>query len=130
MSVSGKNASFVFGATTYDADDCLQSWALADAINEVVYQCNGYDKGVAGTRSITFNVSLALAAADTAKVSALAPGTSATFTAYPAGNTATYQKVTSTAALLVSANRSTGPNAFISIDCSFRLNDITLGAAT
>ena len=127
---SGKNASFTFGATTYDADDCLQSWALNHAINEVVYQCNGYDKGAAGTTSATFSTTLALAASDTTKVSALDAGSTGTFSAHPAGDTAGYQEITASDALVVSSNRSTGPNAIISMDVTIRLQDITLSTAT
>ncbi len=48
---TGKNASFSFGGTVYDSDDCVSNWSLNDAINEVVYQCGGFDKGAVGTRS-------------------------------------------------------------------------------
>ena len=129
MAVSGKLASFTFNGVTFNADDCLQGWNLNDAVNEIVYQCNSYDKGVAGTRSITFAGSLALAAADTAKLAALTPGASAAdFEAHPAGDTATYVQVSSGEALCVSTNQTTAPNAIYTVDFSIRLNDITIAA--
>ncbi len=127
---TGKNASFSFGGTVYDADDCVSNWTLNDAINEVIYQCGGYDKGAAGTRSATFSVTLALAAADTTKVGALVPGGTGAFEAHPAGDTATYQEITATEALVTQATRSAPQNGVITMDLSIRLNDITLGTAT
>ncbi len=130
MAVSGKLAEFVFNAVTFDADDCLQSWNLNDAVNEIVYQCNSMDKGAAGTRSVTFSGSVALAAADTAKVAALTPGANAAdFEAHPAGDTATYVEVTSSDATCITANMSTAPNSVLIIDFSIRLNQVTIGAA-
>lgn len=130
MAVSGKLASFTFNSVTFDETDCLQGWNLNDAINEIVYQCNSYDKGVAGTRTVTFSGSMALDATDTAKLAALTPGATASdFEAHPAGDTATYVEITSTDALCVSANQTTAPNAIYTIDFTIRLNDVTIGAA-
>jgi hypothetical protein len=130
MAVTGKLARFVFNGVTFDDGDCLQGWNLNDAINEVVYQCNSFDQGVAGTRTVTFSGSMALDATDTAKLAALTPGaTAADFVAYPAGTTATYVKVTSASALCVTANLTTGPNAIFAVDFSIRLNAVTIGAA-
>lgn len=130
MAVTGKLARFIFNGVTFDEGDCLQGWNLNDAINEVVYQCDSYDKGVAGTRTVTFSGSMALDATDTAKLAALTPGaTAADFVAYPAGTTATYVKVTSSDALCVSANQSTAPNAIYTVDFSIRLNAVVIGAA-
>ena len=130
MGVGGKLAAFTFNSVTFNADDCIQGWNLNDAINEIVYQCNSYDKGAVGTRSVTFAGSLALDATDTAKVAALTPGvTVADFEAHPAGDTATYVEVTSTSAMCVSANQSTAPNSIYTIDFTIRLNDVTIGAA-
>ena len=130
MADTGKLASFSFAATLYDADDCLQSWALNDAINEVVYQCNSMDKGAAGTRSVTFAVSLALAADDITKVSALAPGTIGVFEAHPGGDTTGYIEIESTAALITQRNLSAPINGIIAADIQIRLNDVTIQAAT
>jgi len=130
MATPGKNASFNFATVLYDADDCLQSWDLSSAINDIVYQCNGYDKHLPGTKALTFRVSLALAATDTTKVSALAPGTTGAFEAHPAGDTATYIEVRATRAQVNSANISAPINGVITVDAEFGLDDVTYAAAT
>lgn len=127
---SGKLASFSFAGTVYNSDDCLQGWTLNDSINEVIYQCSGLDKAAAGTRSVTFNASLALAASDTTKVSNLSPGSTGVFEAHPAGDTSGYQEIEATSAMVITANRSTAPNSIISLDVTIRLQDITIQAAT
>lgn len=130
MADTGKNASFSFDGTVYDQDDCLSGWNMNKSVNEVMYQCGGYDKAAAGTKAATFSISLALAATDTAKLQALAEGAMGAFEAHPAGDTATYMEITSTDALITQANVSAPVNGIISIDLQIRLNDWTLAAAT
>lgn len=130
MADSGKNASFTFAGVVYDADDCLQAWDMNDAIQDVVYQCNGYDKHGVGTRGISFSVTLALAATDTTKVSGLAPGTTGAFEAHPAGNTATYIEVTATRGVLTQRNLTAPINGIIAADIVIALDDVTWKAAT
>lgn len=130
MADTGKDASFSFAGTVYDETDCLSGFSLNDAINEVVYQCGGVDKGAAGTRTATFNASLALAIDDETKVSAFTPGTADTFEAHPGGDTANNIEIVATEALVVQANISAPVNGIISLDLQLRLNDITIGAAT
>ena len=130
MADSGKLASFTFNATTYDESDCMQGSSISDAIQEAMYMCDGYSKGVPTLRELTFTVSLALANTDTAKVTALTPGTTATdFEYHPGGDTATYLEFTSTDAYVVSRPLNTAPNGVHTIDVTIRLNDITFGAA-
>lgn len=129
MAVSGKNASFKFAGQTYDSDDCLQSWDLNRAVNDVVYQCGGYDKHAAGTKTITFSASLALAATDTTKLSYFAPGTTGAFEAHPAGDTPTYIEAIVTKATVISSNISAPINGVVAVDLTFGLDDITVGAA-
>ena len=130
MPATGKLASFSFAATVYDEDDCVSGWSLNDSINEIIYVCGGQDQAAAGTRSTMFNVSLGLAATDTAKVIALYPGATGAFEAHPAGDTDTYIEVTATDALITVANKSAPSNGIITLDLTIRLNDVTLGAAT
>lgn len=127
---TGKDAAFTFDGTVYDSDDCLQDWALNDAINEVIYTCGGQDRAAVGSRTSTFQVTLALDTTDDTKVSALAPGSTGTFEAHPAGDTATYIEITSTDAVITNAGISTAVNDIITMDVTIRLNDITIGAAT
>jgi hypothetical protein len=130
MPDSGRNASFKFATVTYDADDCLQGWDLNSAINDIVYQCNGYDKHAVGTKAVTFRVSLALSATDTTKVTALAPGTTGAFEAHPAGDTSGYIEIEVARAQVNSANISAPMNGMIAVDAEFGLDDIDYGAAT
>ena len=130
MAIGGQNASFQFAGTTYNGDDCLQSWDLASSINDVVYQCNGYDKHASGTKAISFRTSLAFAAADSTRFEAFAPGTTGTFEAHPAGDTATYIEITSTRATVVSAPLSAPVNGIISLDIELALDDVTYTTAS
>ena len=130
MPSSGNNAAFMFATIVYDADDCLQSWDLNNAINDVVYQCNGYDKHAVGTKTVTFRASLALASTDTTKVAALAPGTTGNFEAHPAGDSSGTIEIEVTRAQVNSANMSAPVNGIIAIDVEFGLDDIDLGAST
>ena len=130
MPTPGKNASFKFGGVLFDADDCLQGWDLSSAINDIVYQCNGYDKHLNGSKAVAFRVSLALAATDTTRVTAFAPGTSGAFEAHPGGDTATYIEIEVTRAQVNTANISAPMNGVIAIDVEFGLDDIDYGAAT
>jgi hypothetical protein len=130
MADSGKLAEFTFNSTVYDADDCLQSWDLADSINAVIYQCNSYDKTAVGTRAIVFTTSLALAATDTAKVAALYPGATGSWEGHPGGDTATYIEITSTKGTVVTANKSAPVNGIITLDLTINLDDVTYQAAS
>ena len=129
--VTGKNAVMIFNGSTFDEDDCHQSGALNDSMQEVIFQCNGLDKSAFGTRSATFQVSFALSGSDTTKLSNLTPGTNGTDMAiWPNGTTAGDIKITSTDANLHTANLSWAPNQIVTVDCTFRLNNITIGAQT
>ena len=130
MATGGKNASFSFATVVFDADDCLQSWDLNNAINDIVYQCNGYDKHTVGTKAATFRASLALASTDTTRVTAFAPGTTGIFEAHPAGDTATYIEIKVAKATVISANMSAPINGIIALDIEFALDDIDLGVST
>lgn len=130
MAVSGKNASFVFAGQTYDSDDCLQGWDLNQAVADATYLCGGYERHAAGAKTITFNVSLALAATDSTKLSYLAPGTTGAFEAHPAGDTATYIEAEVAKATVISSNISAPINGFVTADVVFGIDDITWGVAT
>ena len=130
MADSGKNASFKFTTILFDADDCLQSWDLNDAIADVVYQCNGMDKHAIGTRAVTFRVTLALAAGDTTIITLFAPGTTGAFEAHPGGDTSGYIEISATRAQVNTANLSAPTNGIIAADLEFALDDVTIDAAT
>ena len=128
MAVGGKNAAFTFAGTVYDADDCLQGWDLNSSINDIVYQCNGYDKHAVGTKVISFRTSLALPADTTIWID-LAPGTTGAFEGYPAGATTDYMAITATRGMVVSAPMTAPINGIIAIDVEIVLDDVTYTCA-
>lgn len=128
--VTGINESFKFGSTTYDADDCIQSGAITDAIQEILIQCGGFNVAGEGPRDVTFTASLGLAANDVTKINALEPGTTAAFEAHPAGDTFGYIEVIATSAKVISRNINYAVAAFITMDVTIRLNDVTFQAAS
>ena len=129
MADSGKKAAFSFAGTSYTTASCLQGWDLSNAVNDIVYQCNGFDKHLPGTGSASFRVSLALAATATTTVIAFAPGTTGTFTAHPSGDVTGYIEVSATRAQVNSANISAPINGVITVDIEIALDDITLTTA-
>ena len=124
MADSGKNAAFTFAALTYTTESCIQSWDLASSINDIVYQCNGYDKHASGTKAISFRSSLALPANTTVPVN-LQPGTTGALSAYPGGNSAGNILITSTRGTIVSAPISAPINGIITLDLEIALDDVT-----
>lgn len=128
--VTGINESFKFSSTTYDSDDCIQSGAITDAIQEVVIQCGGFNVAGEGPRDVTFTASLALAATDVTKINALEPGNTGAFEAHPAGDTPTYIEIVAASAKVISRNITYAVAAFITMDVTIRLNDVTYQAAS
>jgi hypothetical protein len=129
MPDSGNKAAFTFAGTSYTTANCLQSWDFNNSINDIVYQCNSYDKHVVGTQSVMFRVTLALSATDTTPVIALAPGTTGAWEGHPGGDTATYIELTSTRGQVNSANISAPINGIIAMDVEIALDDVTLTTA-
>jgi hypothetical protein len=131
MADTGLNASVKINGTTYTSSDCIQSNAINDAINKVVYQCGGYDRAAVGTRVVTFTFSLALAKTDVTKLNDLAPGTVITsFEAHPGGDTDSYIEIVSTSGIIESRPGTWSPNGMIAIDVTCHLNNITFQAAS
>ena len=129
MASGGKLAGFTWNTTTFTTASCIQSWDLASAINDIVYQCNGYDKHTAGTKTISFRTSLALYSTDVAKVQGFAPGTTAAFEAHPGGDTATYIEFTADKGTVISAPISAPVNGVITMDVEIALDDVTYSCA-
>lgn len=131
MAGAGRAARFMFNGVNYTTADCLQAWDLNDAIQDIVYQCNGYDKHAVGTRAVSFNVSLALAVAETTKVIGLAPGTNSTqFSAHPAGDHTSYIEITSTKAWITQRNLTAPINGIIAADVIIALDNVTFTTAS
>lgn len=131
MAVSGLSQSFTFGATTFDADDCIQSASLNRSVNASTYQCSGVMKTALGAKTYVFQASLALAANATATVGALQEGDNSTlFKWFPAGVTSGNMKMTSTKAWVTAANYSAPVNGVLTVDVTINLDNLTDGTST
>lgn len=130
MATAGNLARFSWDGVDYTTEHCLQSWDFNNAINDIVYQCAGYDKHLGGTQNVSFSVSLALDATDTTKITALAPGDTTTqFAAYPTGYTTNYIGITSTDGLVLTNNLTAPINGIVSMDVTIALNNVTIAKA-
>lgn len=130
MADSGVLASFVFGGTTYDSDDCLQNWNLDKSVEDITFYCSGRTKHLGGNADAVFSCTLALAADDTAKVAALEEGATGAWEGHPGGDTAGNIEYTSTKGTVINAPVSAPQNGVISIDVTIALDDLTDGTAT
>jgi len=131
MADSGLSQSITFGTTTLAGSGCIQSASLNRSVNASNYQCNGVMKTALGAKSYVFNMSIALAATDTATVAALQEGDSATtFKWFPGGVTSGNMKVTSTKAWVVAANYSSPVNGVLTADITVNLDNLTDGTST
>jgi len=130
MATSGVAASFQFGGTTYDDDDCLQSWNLDRSVEDITYYCSGAMKHLGGNSNAVFSCSLALAATDTAKVAALTEGSTGAWEGHPAGDTASYIEFTATKGTVINAPVSAPQNGVITLDVTIALDNCTPSTAT
>ena len=130
MATSGKNASFSFGGTVYDADDCLQDWNLDKSVEDITYYCNGRTKHLAGNADAVFTSTLALSADDTGKIGDLAEGSTGAWEGHPGGDTAGNIEYTSTKGTIINAPVSAPQNGVIAIDVTIALDDLTESVAT
>ena len=129
MADAGKLAGFTWNTTAFTSASCIQAWDLASSINDIVYQCNGYDKHAAGTKVVSFRTALALNSTDAALVSGFAPGTTAAFEAHPGGDTANNIEFTATKGTVISAPLSAPINGIITMDIEIALDDVTYSCA-
>jgi hypothetical protein len=131
MADKGTKAKFVFGTVSYTTADCLQAWDFNQSVQDIVYQCSGYDMHLAGTKNVGFSVSLALAATDSTKITGLAPGThTSIFQANPAGDATTnYIEITSTDVYVLTQNVTAPINGIITMDVTMALNNVTVAGA-
>ena len=135
MAYVGKNANFYFG-TSWGPPDCLQSMDITDNINDIIYQCNGYDRHTIGTRAIGITVSIALSGTEaTTMLSYIYPGAESTQAVFrPMGHsTASDQqrlKYSATKTLCVRGDIGAPINGMVTADYAFVLDDVTIAAAT
>lgn len=129
----GQAFRLVINGATYTASgNCLQSGNLNDAVSEATYVCGTTLKAKSHSRSITFDFSLAVRDSDHAILTTLTPGTNnvTDLVIQPNGTTAGNIKITSTDTSILSRPVSWGSTELITIDCSARLNNITIGGNT
>jgi hypothetical protein len=134
MAETGKNAILEFG-TTFGPADCLQGGNISDAVEDITYYCNGFQKHIAGVRIASLDVSMALPETNmTTVMSYIYPGANSTSWIWrPSGHSTgskTRLKYTSTKAHCLTANVSAPINGVITLDATFVLDDLTIAAAT
>jgi hypothetical protein len=125
MAVGGKRASFLWTTVTFTSESCIQGFDFNSSLNDIVYQCNGYDKHASGTRVCSFRTSLALNSTDVFTVGLFTPGTTGAWAGYPAGYTTDYIGFTATRGTVISAPISAAPNGILQIDVEIALDDVT-----
>jgi len=130
MADAGISASFKFGATTYGSTSCVQNTSVQRSINPITYQCSGIQKTVVGAKIYLFTYQLAIAKDDTAKVAALAEGSTGAWEYHPGGDTASNIEMTSTKGTAVRMDVGAAANGFITIDGQLALDTMTNATAT
>jgi hypothetical protein len=130
MPDAGINASFSFNAVVYDSDDCLQSWDLNRSVEDITYYCSGRNKHLAGNADAVFTSTLAIAADDTGKASALVEGATGAWEGHPGGDTSGNIEYTSTKGTIINAPVSAPQNGVITIDVTIALDNLTDSVAT
>ena len=133
----GKKAApeVTVAAVVFDSDDCVQDANLTINGETYEYYCSGISQIEAGNPRIELSFSVALEVDDTTKVAALdlvkdTVQTAISMEFHPGGDTATYVEATTTAAYQTGLTLSAPSNGIITADCTYRWNNITLGAAS
>lgn len=119
-----------FGSNVYDADDCIQVASFTNGKEDITYRCGGDYAHLAGTSSIMLDFSIALAATDTAKITALAPGATGTVQYFPFGVTSTYQKFLTSKGTVMKADSSDSAGKVVTLDVTIAWDDVTAEAST
>jgi hypothetical protein len=122
------NPEIVFNTVTFDEDDCVQNSQLSLTAVVSTYMCDGFMKVVTGPTSGVLTATIAIAADDTAKMTALTTGATSTLSYWPAGNTATHIAVTSTNATVTAISSPADVASFLSYDVTFHLDNVTIAA--
>lgn len=121
--------SITFGATTYGTADCIQVATFTNGAEDLTYRCSGYIKHASGDGTVMLDFSIVIEATDTAKIAALAPGTTGISEYHPFGDTATYIEHTTTNATVMKADHSDSAGKLVTLDITLAWDDCTSGAA-
>ena len=111
-------------------DSCIQVASFTNGKEDITYRCGGDYAHLAGTSSIMLDFSIALAAADTAKVTALAPGATGIAEYHPFGDAAGRIEHTTTKATVMKADLSDAAGKVVTLDVTLAFDDVTSTAAT
>lgn len=122
--------SINFAGTTYDSDDCIQVASFTNGKEDITYRCGGDYAHLAGTSNIMLDFSIALAANDTTKVSAFAPGATGIAEYHPFGDTAGNIEHSTTKATVMKADLSDSAGKVVTLDVTLAWDDVTSKAAT
>ena len=128
MAIKG-NPVIVFGASTFDATNCIQSASFTRSADDLTYHCGDYNKHVAGDESIELSFSVVLGATDTTTISALDVGQTGVCEFYPAGNTTGYIKYSTTNGTVLKSDHGDVVNSVLMIDVTIAWDDVTVGTA-
>jgi hypothetical protein len=110
--------------------DCIQVASFTNGKEDITYRCGGDYAHLAGTSSIMLDFSLALSAADTAIVTALAPGATGIAEYHPFGDVAGRIEHDTTKATIVKADLSDAAGKVVTLDISMVWDNVTSTAAT
>jgi hypothetical protein len=131
---SGANQSLTFNSITFGSGgSCITSVEYSDDIDDFVAECAGATtkEHVPGLRNISATVSGYLNQADVALLNAIAPGIADTdWVHYPAGNTSTYIKITSSNATVLSRSISVPVSGITTFSFTAALDAMTIAAVT
>lgn len=128
--VSGLNESIKWKTVVYDGDDCLQSGSLNRAIQEILVQCGGTNKALAGPQDITATVSMFLAKNDVTKVNAFDVGEEGALELHPAGDVPGNIEIVSAVAIITASPITWAVSGALTMDVTWRLADVTYQAAS
>ena len=118
--------------TTYCASNghCIQVASFTNGKEDITYRCGGDYAHLAGTSSIMLDFSLALAATDTAIVTALAPGATGISEYHPFGDTAGNIEHDTTKATVLKADLSDAAGKVVTLDVTLVWDNVSSAAAT
>lgn len=122
--------SIKFGGTTYGSSDCIQVASFTNGKEDITYRCGGDYAHLSGTSNIMLDFSIALAATDTTKVSALAPGATGIAEYHPFGDTAGNIEHTTTKATVMKADLSDSAGKVVTLDVTLAWDNVTSTPAT
>jgi hypothetical protein len=129
---TGKSQSLAFNSITFGSGgSCITSVEYSDDIDDYVSECAGatVKEHTTGLRNITATVQGYLNQTDATMLNAIEPGVNDTdWVHYPAGNTATYIKITASKASVTSRPMSIPVSGISTFSFTAVLDSLTIAA--